>query len=453
MRYFHPTPPLLCRRSPAPFTAKVSALALAYALALGGCATAPGAGTPAALPPAAPAAPAVPPPAQAVPAAPAAADGHEEGFVQWRNAFAAQALAEGIRPDTVRNVLAQAQWQPRVIELDRSQPEFTRTPWAYLDSAVSPLRVSQGLAKLEQHSTPLQAAAERYGVPASVVTAIWGIESNYGSNFGTFKTVDALATLAYEGRRHDWARSQLLAALRIIDRGDIAAEAMIGSWAGAMGHTQFIPTVFQAYAVDADGDGRRDIWGSIPDVAASTAHFLVREGWVPSETWGTEVQLPPGFDHARAELSVRQSTAQWAAEGVRAMDGNALPDLASASILAPAGARGPAFLVGKNFRTILRYNNSTNYALAVALLSQRLSGGPGLVAEWPRDLQPLSREQTRQLQTALNAKGFDTGTPDGVLGPATRAGLRKYQQSQGLVADGYPTLELLRSLAPAGTNP
>ncbi len=203
-------------------------------------------------------------PAQAVPATPAAADGHEEGFVQWRNAFAAQALAEGIRPDTVRNVLAQAQWQPRVIELDRSQPEFTRTPWAYLDSAVSPLRVSQGLAKLEQHSTPLQAAAERYGVPASVVTAIWGIESNYGSNFGTFKTVDALATLAYEGRRHDWARSQLLAALRIIDRGDIAAEAMIGSWAGAMGHTQFIPTVFQAYAVDADGDGRRDIWGSIP---------------------------------------------------------------------------------------------------------------------------------------------------------------------------------------------
>jgi len=198
--------------------------------------------------------------------------------------------------------------------------------------------------------------------------------------------------------------------------------------------------------------GAASIWGSIPDVAASTAHFLVREGWVPSETWGTEVQLPTGFDHARAELSVRQSTAQWAAEGVRAMDGNALPDLASASILAPAGARGPAFLVGKNFRTILRYNNSTNYALAVALLSQRLSGGPGVVADWPRDLQPLSREQTRQLQAALNAKGFDTGTPDGVLGPATRAGLRKYQQSQGLVADGYPTLELLHSLAPAGAN-
>ena len=169
MRHFHPTHPLLCRRSPAPFTAKASALALAFALALSGCATAPGAGTPTAQPPAAPA---VAPPAQAVPAAPAAADGHEEGFVQWRNAFAAQALAEGIRPDTVRNVLAQAQWLPRVIELDRSQPEFTRTPWAYLDSAVSPLRVSQGLAKLEQHSTPLQAAAERYGVPASVVTAI-----------------------------------------------------------------------------------------------------------------------------------------------------------------------------------------------------------------------------------------------------------------------------------------
>ncbi len=371
---------------------------------------------------------------------------HAAGFAAWRTAFAAQALAAGIAPHTVRDVLGQAQWQPRVVELDRAQPEFSRTPWAYLDSAVSAQRVAQGQAKWAEHRPTLEAAAARYGVPASVVTAIWGMESNYGSNFGSFRTVDALATLAYEGRRRAWAQAELLAALRIIDLGDIASEAMLGSWAGAMGHTQFLPSVFLAHAVDADGDGRRDIWGSIPDVAASTARFLADAGWQSQEPWGAEVRLPPGFDHARAELTVRQSAAQWAAEGLQTMDGRPLPTLASAAVLEPAGARGPAFLVGQNFRTILRYNNSTSYALAVALLAQRLDGGPGVVADWPRNLQPLSREQTRQLQSALNARGFATGTPDGVLGPATRAGLRQYQQSQGLVADGYPTLELLQGL-------
>jgi len=374
------------------------------------------------------------------------AEDHAAGFAAWRTAFAAQALAAGIAPQTVRDVLGQAQWQPRVVELDRAQPEFSRTPWAYLDSAVSAQRVAQGQAKLAEHSPTLQAAAARYGVPAAVVTAIWGMESNYGSNFGSFRTVDALATLAYEGRRRSWAQAELLAALRIIDLGDIAPEAMLGSWAGAMGHTQFLPSVFLAHAVDADGDGRRDIWGSIPDVAASTARFLADAGWQSQEPWGAEVRLPPGFDHARAELTVRQSAAQWVAEGLQTMDGRPLPTLASAAVLEPAGARGPAFLVGQNFRTILRYNNSTSYALAVALLAQRLDGGPGVVADWPRDLQPLSREQTRQLQSALNARGFATGTPDGVLGPATRAGLRQYQQSRGLVADGYPTLEILQGL-------
>lgn len=376
----------------------------------------------------------------------AEADDHAAGFAVWRTAFAAQALAAGIAPHTVRDVLGQVQWLPRVVELDRAQPEFSRTPWAYLDSAISVQRVAQGQAKRAEHGPTLEAAAARYGVAATVVTAIWGMESNYGSNFGSFRTVDALATLAYEGRRRAWAQAELLAALRIIDLGDIAPEAMLGSWAGAMGHTQFLPSVFLAHAVDADGDGRRDIWGSIPDVAASTARFLADAGWQSKEPWGAEVRLPPGFDHARAELTVRQSAAQWAAEGLQTMDGRPLPPLASAAVLAPAGARGPAFLVGQNFRTILRYNNSTSYALAVALLAQRLDGGPGVVADWPRDLQPLSREQTRQLQSALNARGFATGTPDGVLGPATRAGLRQYQQSQGLVADGYPTLELLQGL-------
>lgn len=221
---------------------------------------------------------------------------------------------------------------------------------------------------------------------------------------------------------------------------------MIGSWAGAMGHTQFLPSVFLAYAVDADGDGHRDIWGSVPDVTASTAHFLARSGWKSGEPWGAEVQLPSTFDHARADAAVRQTTAQWEAEGVRSIDGAPLPDLSGASIVTPAGARGPAFLVGNNFRTILRYNNSVNYALGVALLARQIEGGGPVATPWPRDIEPLSRAQLQALQEALNRKGFAAGTPDGVMGPATRAGLRGYQRSLGVVADGYPNLELLQGL-------
>jgi lytic murein transglycosylase len=282
------------------------------------------------------------------------------------------------------------------------------------------------------------------------VVAIWGIESNYGNNYGDIPTIDALATLGFDGRREDWARGQLLAALKILRSGDIDRAHMVGSWAGAMGQTQFLPSVFMTYAVDADGDGRRDIWGSMADVVASTANFLARSGWRAGEPWGIEVRLPPEFDPARADAELRQSSAQWAAEGVRTMDGAALPELADAAILLPAGARGPAFLVGANFRAILRYNNSTSYALAVGLLSQRLndgaSSGAGVQAPWPRDLAALTRSQMMALQTALNERGFASGTPDGMMGPATRAGLRRYQRSIGLPADGYPTLDLLQRL-------
>nr|WP_087745562.1 MULTISPECIES: lytic murein transglycosylase [unclassified Acidovorax] len=411
--------------------------ALVAAVALAGCASAPSTVV-------APLPPATRPSAADATVGTAAGADHAAGFAAWRNAFSAQALAAGIRPDTVRDVLGGAQWLPRVVELDRAQPEFTRTPWAYLDSAVSAQRIAQGQAQRAEHQATLEAAAARYGVPATVITAIWGMESNYGSNFGSLRTVDALATLAYDGRRRAWAQSELLAALRIIDAGDIAAERMVGSWAGAMGHTQFLPSVFLAYAVDADGDGHRDIWGSIPDVAASTAHFLARSGWQANERWGAEVQLPPSFDHARADLGVRQSTAQWVAEGVRAIEGQTLPHLAAASIVTPAGARGPAFVVGANFRTLLRYNNSTNYALAVALLAQQIGGGPAIAGAWPRDLEPMSRAQIQTLQETLNRKGFSAGTPDGVMGPATRAGLRAFQRSIGTAQDGYPTLELLQ---------
>ena len=370
-----------------------------------------------------------------------------QGFANWVADFRAQARAAGIGEPTLRATLDDVQYLPLVVELDRAQPEFTRPPWQYLDNTVSPQRVAQGQEKLAQFRPALDAATARYGVPPEVVVAIWGMESNYGGNYGDTPTISALATLGFDGRREAWARSELLAALKIVQAGDIDRAHMIGSWAGAMGQTQFMPSAFLANAVDADGDGKRDIWGSMPDVIASTANYLAKAGWQAGQPWGTEVQLPAsGFDYTRADPAVRQSAAQWNAEGVRSLDGQPLPQLADASLLVPAGARGPAFLVGPNFRAILRYNNSTNYALAVSLLAQRLAGGPGVQAAWPRELTMLSRTQMRELQDALNGQGFDTGTPDGVPGPATRTGVRRFQQRLGLPADGYPTLDLLQRL-------
>ncbi len=367
-------------------------------------------------------------------------------YQKWVADFRATALAQGISEATLRAALDPVQYLPRVVELDRAQPEFTRTVWGYLDNAVTPQRVARGQDKLLQVRREADAAAARYGVPANVLAAVWGMESNYGSNYGNTPTVDALATLGFDGRRETWARTELLAALRIIDKGDIDHDHMIGSWAGAMGQTQFMPSSFLSYAVDADGDGRRDIWGSMADVTASTANFLSRSGWQANEPWGVEVQLPAGFDYGRADPQVRQPTTAWSGEGMKSVDGRPLPDIAEGTVLLPAGARGPAFLVGRNFRAILRYNNSTSYALGVGLLSQQLSGGPGVQAAWPRDLAALTRTQLVALQTVLTAKGFATGAADGVMGPATRDGLRRYQRSVGLPADGYPDAALLDRL-------
>jgi membrane-bound lytic murein transglycosylase B len=373
-------------------------------------------------------------------------------FARWVTGFRASARTAGIGEATLQSAFDTVRLIPRVIASDRAQPEFTRAVWDYLDSALSAQRVTRGQDKLAQLRPVVDTMAARYGVPAEVLVAIWGMESNYGSFVGDIPTIDALATLGFEGRREAWARGELLAALTILQNGDIGRAQMIGSWAGAMGQTQFLPSNFLAYAVDADGDGRRDIWGSVPDVMASTANFLARSGWQAGQPWGLEVRLPPGFDYARADLEVRQPTTQWAADGVQSMDGAPLPALEGASILLPASARGPAFLVGANFRTILRYNNSTSYALAVGLLAQQLSGGPAVQTAWPRDLQSLSRSQVLALQMALSARGFDSGTPDGVMGPATQRGVRHYQRSLGLPADGYPTGELLQRLQQQGAT-
>lgn len=388
-------------------------------------------------------------PAKAAGQDPVGAD-RSQAFAQWVAKFKVSARAAGIDEDTVFSAFDGVQFVSRAVEADKSQPEFTRAVWDYLDTAVSAQRISRGEARLADLRKPegmnVDAIAARYGVPAEVLVAIWGMESSYGSFMGDIPAIDALATLGFEGRREAWARAQLLAALQILQTREVDRAQMVGSWAGAMGQTQFLPTAYLAYAVDADGDGRRDIWGSVPDVMASTANFLARSGWVKGQPWGVEVRLPLGFDYGRADASVRQSSATWAKSGVQAMLGGTLPDLPDSTLLLPAGARGPAFLVGNNFRTILRYNNSNSYALAVGLLAHKLAGGALLQTPWPRDLRTLTRTQVLALQTALNAKGFDSGTPDGMLGPATQRGVRQYQASRGLPADGYATVDLLQSI-------
>ncbi|WP_346795377.1 lytic murein transglycosylase [Halomonas sp. Bachu 37] len=366
-------------------------------------------------------------------------------FDQWLNDFRRDARAEGISDSTLREALDGLRYRERVIELDRYQPEFVRAIWQYLDSAVSSTRVDNGRAKLAEHRDTASEMQRRYGVPAEVIVAIWGIESNYGSNFGDFSTLEALATLAFEGRRSAFARGELLAALRIIDQGDIEAQRMVGSWAGAMGHTQFIPSSFEAYAVDGDGDGRRDIWESIADVMASTANYLAKAGWQAGQPWGAEVELPQGFDYAQTG---RRSSAEWAAQGVAPQrEGQgALPDFASAEVIVPAGADGPAFLVGPNFRAILRYNNATSYALAVGTLADAIAGRPGIERNWPRDQEPLSRDDVAELQRLLNANGYSVGGADGIMGPNTRQGVRAFQRDSGMTPDGFATQALLARL-------
>lgn len=368
------------------------------------------------------------------------------GFADWVEGFRRRARAKGVAASTLNTAFANAAFIPHIIELDNRQPEFNRAIWDYLDSAVSDLRVTHGDDKLAQYDRLSQRIQDQYGVSRTIITAIWGIESNYGSNFGHYETIDALATLGYDGRRESFAENQLYAAMKILAAGDISRDDMRGSWAGAMGHTQFLPTSFLAYAVDGDGDGKRDIWGSIPDVMASTAHYLAKNGWRRGQAWGREVVLPANFDYTQADGDTHRSTAAWQSTGVHAIDSRGMPDFDSAGIIAPAGAKGPAFIVGPNFRTILRYNNATSYALAVGLLSDRLAGEPGVQTAWPRDLASLSNTQVRQLQSGLNALGYGSGTPDGIVGPNTRSGIRAFQRDHGLTADGYPTTQLLNKI-------
>lgn len=371
--------------------------------------------------------------------------GSEAGFRIWVNSFRPRALAAGISPQVFDSAMSQAHFQPSIVALDGKQSEFSKPIWEYLDGAIG-TRGATGRTMSARHGATMAAIEGRYGVPREYVLAIWGMESNFGANRGRTQIVPALATLAYDGRRGEFFANELVAALRIIQSGDVDDAHMVGSWAGAMGHTQFMPSSFLSHAVDYTGDGRRDIWSDDPtDALASTASYLRQNGWQPGQPWGAEVILPPGFDYNQVSKSVTNSGAAWAAMGVRTASGAAVP---SGSIIAPAGSRGPAFLITQNFRAILKYNMSDSYALAVVYLGDAIAGRQGIQGAWPRSDRTLSNSEKAEIQRLLIAKGYDTGGVDGKLGAKTVEAVKLFQRARGMVPDGYADsalLSLLRS--------
>ena len=367
-------------------------------------------------------------------------------FSQWLEGVRKEASAAGISGNFLDVALAGVQPIKRVIELDRRQPEFTLTFWKYLDNAINPARIRRGREMMAKHQKQLQVTARRYGVQPRFITAFWGLESNYGTHTGVFPVLGAVATLAHDKRRSRFFRAQLLAALTIMNRGDVNIRVK-GSWAGAMGNFQFIPTTYKGFAVDADGDGKRDMWNSYPDMFASAANYLSRSGWRSGWTWGREVQLPKGFKLEHSGLKIRKSLSQWHALGVRAIGGGRLPNGdAEASVILPAGHSGPAFLIYKNYRTILTWNRSILYAIAVGHLADRLVGAGPLKTKRPANEVALSRADVKDMQRLLTALGYDAGGSDGVIGPMTRTAIKAFQHKSLLPADGYPTMGLLERL-------
>nr|WP_245731093.1 lytic murein transglycosylase [Rubrimonas cliftonensis] len=372
--------------------------------------------------------------------------GAAQDFGRWREEFAARATAQGVAPSVVSSALRGVAPDPRVLELDGRQPEFTRPIWDYIDSAVSERRVADGRRLAAEKAAELAEIERRHRVPREIVLAIWGGESGYGANYGDMSVIRSLATLAWEGRRRDFGEEQLLAALRIVEAGDVTPAGMVGSWAGAMGHTQFIPTSYLAYAVDHDGDGRRDLWSADAlDALASTANYLSSFGWRWGEPWFVEVRLPAGVDPGLADGAKRPEPF-WRGLGLARADGAPLHSAGDAELLLPAGARGPAFLTYHNFDVIKRYNNATSYALAIGHLADRIAGGGPFLGDWPRGDRPLSRSEKEEMQQRLAAAGFDPGAADGVVGPDTRTAIRGWQRARGLPADGYDSAALLEAL-------
>ncbi|ACG79530.1 peptidoglycan-binding protein [Phenylobacterium zucineum HLK1] len=418
---------------------------------LAGCATPPRPAPPVTPPPPQAAAPA-PAPAPPVSVKPPTASG-DMIFDAWAAEFQGRALAADVRPDVLEREMAGLTPDPRVAGLDSRQPEFSKPVSAYLKGVVTADRAAIGQRR-RADVTEFAAIEDRYGVPREILLGVWALESGFGAIQGDMDVIRSVATLAAQGRRRAWAEGELIAALKIIQSGEHPRARLKGSWAGAMGQTQFIPTTFLSTAVDFDGDGRRDIWGSRGDALASAANLLSKAGWVRGQSWAREVTVPADFDFSLTE-GPRLTPAEWAARGVTRADGQPWTDAdlqAQAQLVAPAGARGPLFLLFPNHFAIRRYNNSLAYALGVGMLADSFLGMNGTVRPWP-DEQPLSLVDRMTAQRALAALGFDPGAPDGVVGMNTRTALRNWQKARGVVADGYLSPEMVRRLkAEAGVS-
>ncbi|WP_423222121.1 lytic murein transglycosylase [Limimaricola pyoseonensis] len=367
------------------------------------------------------------------------------GFSNWVAGYRARALSAGVSAATFERAFANAGYIPGVIEKDRNQAEFTKTLGEYLSTAASDTRVETGRAMAAQYASLLSEIEARYGVDRQTVLAVWGMESNFGKRRGDIPVVSALATLAYEGRRGRFFEQQLTSALKILQNGDVAPENMTGSWAGAMGHTQFIPTSYEAYAADFRGDGRRDIWSDDPtDGLASTAKYLSNFGWRTGQPWGVEVVLPQGFNYGLAG-GTKKSAAEWQALGVQAATGGRIGEFGPAEILVPEGAQGAAFMTFRNFDVIKRYNAADAYAIGVGHLGDRIAGaGPFLTRMMTG--RALNSSERAEIQRRLNALGYEAGGADGIIGPNTISAIRAYQRDRGLAQDGFASESLLNRL-------
>lgn len=335
----------------------------------------------------------------------------------------------------------------KIMDLMDAQPEFTKSFWDYLDLLVSEDRIARGREVLMQNAAAFDVMERAYGVDRHVITAIWGIESKFSTMIGDRPVVRSTATLACIGRRQDYFRNEFFAILELLHRGDVTAEEAKGSWAGAFGPTQFMPTVYRSYAVDADGDGRRDVIGSVADLLASTANYFRKHGWENGQTWGYEVVLPKNLNFMLADRSNVKTIHEWERLGITRAGGKGFPRGSDrAFLMVPAGSQGPGFLMLSNFRVIMRYNPSEAYALAIGHLSDRLRGGEAFAQAWPRHERVLTREERMEMQQLLARRGFDIGESDGRFGPKTRAAIRDYQASSGLVPDGFASQTVLARL-------
>ncbi len=346
----------------------------------------------------------------------------------------------GVSWDTFQRATAGITFDNEVIEAAKFQPEYKKPMGEYVDRAISPKRLAMGQQKLVEYGPLLDQVEARYGVDKHIVLAIWGVESNYGTNKGDMHVIQSLMTLACSGTKAKFARGQIVSALKILQHGDTDPAHFSGSWAGAMGHTQFIPTTYSAYAVDFDGDGRRDIWDTVPDALGSTAAYLRKSNWIPGQTWGYEVKLPASYTAKSYKRGSLRTLAQWQAAGITRVNGKPFPRPGDkAQLLSPDGRNGPSFLVLNNFRSILRYNQADSYALAVGHLADRLAGYGAFVQAWPTSELRLSMEQRTEMQQYLIALGYLQGDADGIIGSGTMDGVRAYQRAKGLPVDGYPT--------------